>query len=576
MKFSKYIGLSILFMANLGFLSCHEEDEFVREEKNAIIDMTVQFFNSTDSKTWTGVFSANQDSIYFDLPYYISDIEPIMPDLTQMELRANIPSSAVVTPALAGIKDLSKPYPITVKAGNGDVREYIIQVRLVKSDKKEMMNFSIPSLGLKGINSGSDTIKLIVPPGYDQSLLKNVTPVFSLSSWASVNPDVDVARDFSKDVIYTVTAQDGSAKDITIVQTFPNILDYGFGLTNLMWKKSAAEASFTKGMDCGVAVCGDKLIVARRNLAFTVYDRFTGKLLADKVNMEGTVPNSVSGIIFGIDSDDKDNLLAVNFTRIANADNILKIFRWKNGLENPPSVILELPMTYFATEANRGIDLGRSIVIRGDIDGDAQILILMGGNNKEENRSLRFSVKGGVITNATHPEIVAGEGVSYTWRGKSIPLTTSDNTPFIVASGGTERGIVYMDENRKSYKFVADGGSSFYNYAVLSIGYGEFNHARYMFAASGNWQYQFKILGFDITDPYLIPIDNDDDDYYTKFNVFTSEPNLLQYSSGENANATADVTTKLSEDGNSLYVYMLVTDGGIMAYELTKYENINK
>lgn len=133
-----------------------------------------------------------------------------------------------------------------------------------------------------------------------------------------------------------------------------------------------------------------------------------------------------------------------------------------------------------------------------------------------------------------------------------------------------------MDENRKAFLFETNENSSaFYNNTVYSIAYGEFNHAKYMFAASGNWAYQTKLLGFDVTNPSLIPIDKNDDAYYKKFNVFTSLPNILQFAKGDNENATGDVAVKMSDDGNSMYVYMLVTDAGIMAYELTKYENVN-
>lgn len=576
MKLDKYIRTFLLLSVIPGFMSCHKADEVKLGDKSAVLDMTAQLFNSASDKVWQGILSANQDSIYFDIPYYLSDTVAIKPDLTKMILRANLPSGAVVTPELGGLKDLSKPYPVTVQAGNGTQHAYVILARLLKSDKKEMTGFSIPSLELKGINASTDTIKLIVPPKFDQNLLKHVVPSFTLSPWASVSPGMGEPQDFTKNVVYTVTALDGSTSTITVVQSYPKVLEYGFGLTYLMWQKDSDAAGFTRGLDCGLAVCGDKLIVARRNLAFSIYNKLTGQLLSEHVNIQGTDADGVGGIIFGIDTDDRDNLLAVNFTRIANAGNILKIFRWKDGLSNPPEVILQLPVTHFASETNRGIDLGRSIKIAGDIDGNAQIMVSMGGNGTDENRSLKFSVKNGVITNAANPEIVAGEGVKYKWRGKSIPVAASDNTPYFVLSVGTDKGLVYMDENRKAFLFETNENSSaFYNNTVYSIAYGEFNHAKYMFAASGNWAYQTKLLGFDVTNPSLIPIDKNDDAYYKKFNVFTSLPNILQFAKGDNENATGDIAVKMSDDGNSIYVYMLVTDAGIMAYELTKYENVN-
>ena len=40
---------------------------------------------------------------------------------------------------------------------------------------------------------------------------------------------------------------------------------------------------------------------------------------------------------------------------------------------------------------------------------------------------------------------------------------------------------------------------------------------------------------------------------------------------GENPNSTGDIAIGHSADGNSIQVYMLTTDHGIIAYELTKY-----
>lgn len=168
MKLDKYIRTFLLLSVIPGFMSCHKADEVKLGDKSAVLDMTAQLFNSASDKVWQGILSANQDSIYFDIPYYLSDTAAIKPDLTKMILRANLPSGAVVTPELGALKDLSKPYPVTVQAGNGTQHAYVILARLLKSDKKEMTGFSIPSLNLKGINASTDTIKLIVPPKFDR------------------------------------------------------------------------------------------------------------------------------------------------------------------------------------------------------------------------------------------------------------------------------------------------------------------------------------------------------------------------------------------------------------------------
>lgn len=41
---------------------------------------------------------------------------------------------------------------------------------------------------------------------------------------------------------------------------------------------------------------------------------------------------------------------------------------------------------------------------------------------------------------------------------------------------------------------------------------------------------------------------------------------------GANGNGTGDVAFGASEDGNAVQAYMLTTDNGILAYEITRYD----
>ena len=73
MKLDKYIRTFLLLSVIPGFMSCHKADEVKLGDKSAVLDMTAQLFNSASDKVWQGILSANQDSIYFDIPYYLSD-----------------------------------------------------------------------------------------------------------------------------------------------------------------------------------------------------------------------------------------------------------------------------------------------------------------------------------------------------------------------------------------------------------------------------------------------------------------------------------------------------------------------
>ncbi len=87
------------------------------------------------------------------------------------------------------------------------------------SSEKEITSFTLTNtqIGEASINSENGTITVSVPDTED---LTSVTPViFTVSDEASVDPAVDVARDFSdpeNPVVYTVIAEDASQKQWTI------------------------------------------------------------------------------------------------------------------------------------------------------------------------------------------------------------------------------------------------------------------------------------------------------------------------------------------------------------------------
>lgn len=564
---------NIICLLSIGatiFTSCSEE-KISMSPLNEVTSISVKVFNDNNNGPWSGIISAETDTIYFDIPYYLSAESTEPTPLNKMIIEATLPYGSILKPGLSGIQDMTNPMSVIITAADGSEKAYVLKARLKKSDKKEIVSFSIPSLGLKGINKENNIVALIVPPGYDESTLVNVAPSITISPWASISPSPDAPQDFTKDVVYTITAQDGSSQEITIKKVLPDKLDYGFGITNMLWNKTKTELGFygDTNLERNLAVTGDYLIVTRDwGVSPLLIDKMTGKKVGE-LNISGIEENA-TGEFQGIAADTKGNLIGANYVQAGNADHIFKLYRWSNGVTNKPETILSLPAKSFDSSLG-SINIGGFIGVTGDIDGDAQILVstVNGGNN--ESRSLRFEVKGGVITNANNPEILStANTVTYQWRSNAIPTSAESNTPYLVMAPNYPGKLVYMDENRKPILFnTAPETSAFFNYSIFGISYIEFNHAKYIFAASVNWSYQFKIIGFDITDPSRIPLTNASDQY-NKFHVFTSDKTLDQ-KDGQNGNGFGAMATQVSADGNSLYVYMLAGDTGIIAYELSIY-----
>jgi hypothetical protein len=96
-----------------------------------------------------------------------------------------------------------------------------------KSSEKLITAFTFSELGSKAseaIDSASHTVTVVVPSGTD---IKKLTPAISLSDSATISPDYGITQDFTKPIVYTVTAQDGSAQSYTV--TVKVATPQGFG-----------------------------------------------------------------------------------------------------------------------------------------------------------------------------------------------------------------------------------------------------------------------------------------------------------------------------------------------------------
>ncbi|MDR1864411.1 MAG: DUF5018 domain-containing protein, partial [Bacteroidales bacterium] len=88
-----------------------------------------------------------------------------------------------------------------------------------KSSEKELSNFRIAAGGeiFTGVvQPNGTTIQFVSPYGFDQEYLKTATPSFDLSKGATASPVSGKSQDFTKDVVYTVTAEDGSTAVYTV------------------------------------------------------------------------------------------------------------------------------------------------------------------------------------------------------------------------------------------------------------------------------------------------------------------------------------------------------------------------
>ncbi len=144
---------------------------------------------------------------------------PFNTDITALAPTITLPPGASVSPASGEKKDFTNPVTYTVTAEDGTKQTYTVTVTkgpAPKSTAKEIKSFVFkaftPTISAT-IDSTAKTITATLPATAD---LTKLTPEIAFSAKASVSPASGVVQDFSKDVTYTVTAEDGSTKAFVV------------------------------------------------------------------------------------------------------------------------------------------------------------------------------------------------------------------------------------------------------------------------------------------------------------------------------------------------------------------------
>ncbi|MFV0418698.1 MAG: DUF5018 domain-containing protein [Dysgonomonas sp.] len=312
-----------------------------------------------------------------------------------------------------------------------------------KRTGNDISNFKIPSLNIEGvIASGTTTIELLVAFDYDANQLKNVAPSFDISVGATVSPAQNTAQDFSKDVEYTVTAQNGDIKKWT-VKLKREKYTLGIGKHSKLWL-TTKEAGATAEFEAALATLGDKVILGRSGIIMNVT---TGVVEKDaennpkRLNMDGIVgnpANAATNIPFIVANDDKGNLIGCTLGAWSNPH--FRVYKWTD-VDKAPTLILDYE------DANIAVGMGRKLVAIGDINGNGYITALDTKNNNGVTKSTHYAwaVAGGKV-NATPTAHTTGFNVT-TFYQKLIPASTNTVTPYYFGGPGnasTESTVQYM------------------------------------------------------------------------------------------------------------------------------------
>ncbi|HKL38538.1 MAG TPA: DUF5018 domain-containing protein [Bacteroidales bacterium] len=538
MKSYIHIFLIALAASFLMLAGCEEPKYPEASEDNTISDINVQI-PGTDAKIKPVEESPFGDTIHFNVPYHYPVKNDEVTDITQVKLVASIPHGAEITPSL-GLVDLSNPIEIKVEAANGDVNSHVIDAQLKKSSKKEILSFAIPQYDIKGIISDS-VVSFVVPYGFDMSQLQSVTPSIEISPRATVSPDTSEPQDFTQPVQYTVTAYDGSQQVYTVVQTEPEQLDYGIGYTRKVWSKSYSELDFRDHVESGMALSGNNLLVTDKTQPIKYYDKETAELLGT-LDMTG-----FDGMCFQVATDDQENIVASNYAGIYGASTF-SVYAWSSVNDQPEQILTH-------SDIPEGAGLGRKIAVKGDINGNAVIMAPMSATNKVYS----WYIENGQVTSSSPHVYTYSEMDSWSFLCKAEPTGVQPNDRFFLIEPMTPE--VAWIEGGNAVKMNTDN----FSWLAADGTYFEFNGAEYLAVIdmADNYDTQFKV--FDVSDQSKFTM-SPEESGYSDFNVFNSDKMTV---GTDNLNATSDIVAEQTSQGNSVYVYMLVTNGGIAKYELT-------
>ncbi len=552
---SKYfaVALSALFMA-----SCQQPDFKVSEAEatKAINSITASFIDDTSEENhFKSEIDYDNHVITIVFPYtYPANTKYNLTedDLKKVKVVANLDDNCSIEPSIL-IMDLTQDNLITVINQKKERTDYIVRGEIRKSNACAVTAFKLIDENLVGVVNESTKVISIIK---DEAPAKQLAEV-ELSFGASItgNDPTKVACDYSKDVKFTVTAQDGkTTAEYTVKVQLPSTLEKGMrpGSGKILWNNKIVDtyAPATPLLMTSMAVIKDYIVLNTRNEDMMVVNRKTGA-------KEGTIklPFKSSLGNFKATGDSSDNILVTNLD-----SKEIVVYRIK-GINGTPTEYIRYNVG--------GKSYGRGISVIGSLDEDA--VITMPRFEDAGWYFLRWTVTGGVLN--TEPELVTiNSSVNAGgWVYNCDVVATDPSNPksdyfvnsYAKLTGGTtanvDRGTIWIDGATNKDKCHSPYTSS--NWVRNALDYVNFNGVGYLIANSVNsftWGADDMIYLYDLGDANL-----DNIVWKSEVGIYGSMNNITQ----ANGNAFSDVALRLSDNGYYMYAYFFFAGGQLVCLQ---------
>lgn len=544
---------SIMVMALGMFVlnSCAKIDSkfTVKSSSNGLTSLMIRYADGKGGYNPTAA-EPYPESITVEIPWYFPDGSLIETSLDSLFISGSIPNNVNINPAF-GLTNFTISKTYYFNAQDGTSKKYTINVVRKRSNQTEIKSFKLNEADIEGIVV-NDTV--IIP--YTLVDLSSQTATVELSNYAKISPDPSTVHNYNNPVTYTVTADDGTTFKYTVKIGVPVKIPKGFSKVKKLWSLSAGDLSFDDYAQISMAVSGDYLVLPTSNewasgSVIKYYNRITGAFTGN-LNV-----GSINGI-YSIANDKKGKIVGINNLY---AGGNVSLYIWDNV--NAAPVLLARSTDWSSVGS---AFYGRKISVFGDLDADAVIMATTDGTNASgANNALKWTIKNGVLL-SQDPQVIHYPTV-FGYVAKAIPTGTLATDPYYFCSNSPSFiNYVSGTNNAVQYSFSPDYINNSRG-LTPALTYFEFNNAKFAAVVDAS-PYSSAMHIFDVTDPSKINTASNEAGY-SSFHVFDGSSEYIGCPS-PNWNVTAEVAYgPVSANGFTIPVYFMVTNGGIVAYELT-------
>ena len=558
-------GLIYILLAATVAAACHQP-EYVEPtaDRQGITSLVAYFAFGPYEGQELGrleIADPDVDRYVIPIPWYFPETSDDIttPYMTKVRVRASLQANCKIEPALS-VLDLTEENHFRYTDATGTTRDIVISGERVKSNKCELISFTLKRPSLNGvIDKASKTVSLIT--ANDLSVGEaSVT----LSAHATISPDPAEAHNYNEGFTFTVTAHDGVTKaEYRVEKNIPQKIDYGINVTsaeklfNLDPASGLGLPAFNTKANVSLGVLDSDLIV---NIGDGSAPRYYSKIVA---TYGGTIKLGEAVPTGAIASDEKDHLLLCN---LAEPGEVFKIWM-TSSVNQAPTLLLS-----FVNEQD--LQLGQEMKVIGNVEEEAVITVTYPGL-EGVTTSGRFHT-----IHLVNGEVVTSEILDlYTANGFFWGSGPASSTCVVSGSPQMDAGwysCVYSENTLKWFKpdlsvgsalpgegdgsdGDAPGGGYYVNGNVdpNNLDSKCFNNARYLVLFVSNhfpkWWPGPQLYMFDITNGSLSGKIYDSPQTAFSVNYMYD----FQYQSGSNDGfgACGDAILAPSADGYMLYIY---------------------